>query len=209
MTRIAVLASGRGSNFEALAAAAQAGTLPAAFVLLATDQPEAGALAVAARFGIPSAVIAGRRARGRLDAECEERFLAACRAAGAEWICLAGFMRILGERFLGAYPDRVVNIHPSLLPAFPGLDAQAQAWAHGVRVSGCTVHLVDAGVDTGPIVLQRAVPVLPTDSAASLAARILVEEHRLYPEALRLLLAGGWQREGRRLLITANPEPAT
>jgi len=201
MTRIAVLASGRGSNFEALAAAAREGRLPVRLVLLLSDRQDAGALAIAARFGIPSAVIAPVKPRGRLDARSEERFLAACQGAGADWICLAGFMRILGPGFLAAYRDRVLNIHPSLLPAFPGLDAQGQAWAYGVRVSGCSVHLVDEGIDSGPIVLQCAVPVLAGDSAAALAARILVEEHRLYPAALARLLKEPWRREGRRLVF--------
>ncbi len=209
MTRIAVLASGRGSNFEALATAAAAGRLPARLVLLLSDREEAGALAIAGRLDIPHQVIRPPKARGRLDAASEARFLAACQAAGADWICLAGFMRILGPGFLAAYRDRVLNIHPSLLPAFPGLDAQGQAWAYGVRVSGCSVHLVDEGVDTGPLVMQRAVPVRAGDSAARLAARILVEEHRLYPEALARLLKEPWRREGRRLIFATDEEGET
>jgi phosphoribosylglycinamide formyltransferase-1 len=209
MTRIAVLASGRGSNFEALAAAAREGRLPAELVLLLSDSAQAGALAVAERFGIPSAVILPAKPRGRLDAASERRFLAACQDAGAEWICLAGFMRILGAAFLGAYRDRVLNIHPSLLPAFPGLDAQGQAWAYGVRVSGCSVHLVDEGIDTGPLVMQRAVPVLAGDDADRLAARILAEEHRLYAAALARLLTEPWRREGRRLVFTTETEGET
>lgn len=209
MTRIAVLASGRGSNFEALAAAAREGRLPAELVLLLSDSAQAGALAVAERFGIPSAVILPAKPRGRLDAASERRFLAACQDAGAEWICLAGFMRILGATFLGAYRERVLNIHPSLLPAFPGLDAQGQAWAYGVRVSGCSVHLVDEGVDTGPLVMQRAVPVLAGDDAQCLAARILAEEHRLYAAALARLLTHPWRREGRRLVFTTETEGET
>ena len=206
MTRIAVLASGRGSNFEALATAAGDGRLPARLVLLLSDRAEAGALAIAAKLGIPREVIRPLKARGRLDAASEARFLVACQAAGADWICLAGFMRILGPGFLGAFRDRVLNIHPSLLPAFPGLDAQGQAWAYGVRVSGCSVHLVDEGIDTGPLVMQRAVPVHAGDSAAQLAARILVEEHRLYPQALARLLTEPWRREGRRLIFATEEE---
>jgi phosphoribosylglycinamide formyltransferase-1 len=209
MTRIAVLASGRGSNFEALAAAAREGRLPAELVLLLSDSAQAGALAVAERFGIPSAVILPAKPRGRLDAASERRFLAACQDAGAEWVCLAGFMRILGATFLGAYRERVLNIHPSLLPAFPGLDAQGQAWAYGVRVSGCSVHLVDEGIDTGPLVMQRAVPVLAGDDADRLAARILAEEHRLYAAALGRLLTEPWRREGRRLVFTTETEGET
>lgn len=205
MARIAVFASGRGSNFRALAAAEQAGRFPGEIVLLITDQAKAGALGVAAEFGIAARVIEAKRPRGRLDVATEARCLEACREAGVEWICLAGFMRILGDTLLTAFADHVVNIHPSLLPAFPGLEAQAQAWEYGVRVSGCTVHLVDRGVDTGPIVLQRAVAVRPEDSAAELAARILEQEHRLYPEALALLLGGEWRREERRIRVLSPP----
>jgi phosphoribosylglycinamide formyltransferase-1 len=201
MTRLAVFASGRGSNFKALAVAAREGVFPGRIALLLCDQPDAGALAIAADHGIPARVIAGRRPAGRLGREVEIAYRDACRDAGVEWICLAGFMRVLGATLLAAYPDRIVNIHPSLLPAFPGLDAQRQAWDYGVRVSGCTVHLVDGGVDTGPIVLQRAVPVLPADAPADLAARILAEEHTIYAEALRLLLTRSWQRRGRRIIF--------
>jgi phosphoribosylglycinamide formyltransferase 1 len=131
----------------------------------------------------------------------EEKVVAALREAGAEWICLAGYMRRLSPQLVAAFPRRILNIHPSLLPAFPGLDAQAQALAHGVKVSGCTVHLVDDGLDSGPIVLQRAVPVLDGDTSESLAARILEQEHRAYPEALRRLLTEPWSLEGRRLVF--------
>ncbi|MCB1163517.1 phosphoribosylglycinamide formyltransferase [bacterium] len=206
MTRIAVFASGRGSNFEALAAAAREGRVPARIALLLSDREDAGALDVAARFGIEAVALKPAGRRGALDADWEAACLAACRRAGAEWICLAGFMRILGPALLDAYRDRVMNIHPSLLPSFPGLDAQRQAWEHGVRVSGCTVHLVDAGVDTGPIVAQRAVSAEGVGSADALAARILEAEHTLYAEALERLLAGGWRRDGRRLVFTPSPE---
>ncbi len=200
MTRIAVFASGRGSNFRALAEAERAGAFPGRIVLLLCDRPDAGALAIAEEFGIPSRVIEPDRRSARLSPNTEESYVAACREAGVEWICLAGFMRILGSVLLGAYIDRVLNIHPSLLPSFPGLDAQRQAWDHGVRVSGCTVHFVDDGVDTGPIVLQTAVPALPEDGPDELAARILEQEHLLYPAALRLVLAEGWERDGRRII---------
>ena len=121
------------------------------------------------------------------------------RGAGVDWVCLAGYMRLLSPEFVAAWPRRILNIHPSLLPAFPGLDAQEQALAHGVKVSGCTVHLVDAGLDSGPIVVQRTVPVLDGDTPATLAARILEQEHQAYPEALRRLLTEPWDVEGRRL----------
>jgi len=207
MTRIAVLASGRGSNFRALAKAGRAGSFPGEIALLISDKADAGALEIAAEFGIEGLVVQPMRPRGRLDADTERRLTDACRERDIEWICLAGFMRILGDTFLGAYEDRVVNIHPSLLPSFPGLDAQTQAWDYGVRVSGCTVHLVDRGVDTGPIVLQSAVPVMNEDGAEDLAARILEQEHRLYPEALALLLGGVWRRDGRRIVVNPTAFP--
>jgi phosphoribosylglycinamide formyltransferase-1 len=128
---------------------------------------------------------------------------AALAAAGVDWICLAGYMRLLSPAFVADFPRRILNVHPSLLPAFPGTDAQAQALAHGVKISGCTVHLVDEGLDSGPIVVQRTVPVLDGDSAESLAARILEQEHQAYPEALRRLLGEPWEIEGRRLLFRA------
>ena len=130
--------------------------------------------------------------------------LAALRGAGVEWICLAGYMRLLSPGFIAAFPHRIVNIHPSLLPAFPGLDAQRQALAHGVKVSGCTVHLVDEGLDSGPIVVQRTVPVRDGDTPSTLAARILEQEHLAYPEALRRLLTEPWRVEGRRLRFSRN-----
>ena len=134
--------------------------------------------------------------------EHEASVIAALEEAGAEWICLAGYMRLLSEGFIARFPQRILNIHPALLPSFPGLEAQRQAWAYGVKVSGCTVHLVDAGCDTGPIVLQRAVPVLDDDTAESLAARILEQEHIAYPTALRLLLTRPWHVDGRRVVFT-------
>ena len=201
MSRIAVLASGRGSNFRALAEAERAGVFPGRIVLLLCDREDAGAFEIAAQFGIPAGHIREDRRRARLSPETEALYLEACRAAGVEWICLAGFMRILGETLLDAYADRVLNIHPSLLPSFPGLYAQRQALEHGASVSGCTVHLVDGGVDTGPIVLQSAVPVLPGDGPEELATRILEQEHLLYPEALRRLLTESWRRDGRRLVF--------
>jgi phosphoribosylglycinamide formyltransferase-1 len=174
------------------------GEVPAEIALVASDRPEAPGLARAIELGLPvAAVPAG--ADGREGQE--RRLLAELAAARVDWVCLAGYMRVLSPAFLAAYPDRIVNIHPSLLPAFPGRGAQRQALAHGVKVSGCTVHLVDAGVDSGPIVVQRAVPVEDGDTPESLAARILEEEHRAYPQALRQLLAEPWRLDGRRLLF--------
>ncbi len=201
MTRIAVFASGTGSNFRALAEAGKAEAYPGEIVLLLCDRPDAGALAIAAEYGIEAQVIEPAKKRGRLDEASENRYLATCRERGIEWICLAGFMRILGDPLLQGYPDRVLNIHPSLLPSFPGLDAQSQAWEYGVGVSGCTVHFVDRGVDTGPIVMQSAVIRELDDSAADLAARILVQEHRIYAAALSGLLGGDWHRRGRRIIF--------
>jgi len=185
VVRIGVLASGRGSNFAALASASADGSLGARVVCLITDNPDAGALALARDYGIPSVVLTAAPRRARLDAASEEQIVAALRAHRVDLVCLAGFMRILGAGILAAYPRAILNIHPSLLPSFPGLDAQRQALEHGVRISGCTVHLVDAGIDTGAILAQTAVPVHPDDTPATLTARILDAEHRLYPRAVR------------------------
>ncbi len=197
--RLAVLASGRGSNLEAIMAAEEAGWLGLEIALVLSDQPEARALDLARGRNVPVAVVeycreAGREAFG-------DALLGACRDHRVTSVALAGFMRILPENFLDEYPDRVFNIHPSLLPAFPGLRAQAQALEYGVKVSGCTVHLVDAGVDTGPVVMQASVPVYPGDDEAALAARILRSEHRLYPRALALFARGRLRRDGRRVRV--------
>ena len=198
-TPLAVLLSGRGSNFLALHAAIERGELPARIVLVISNVEDAAGLVKARELGLPAATIPHQGERDRRSHE--EKVIAALRQAGTEWICLAGYMRRLSPGFVAAFPRRILNIHPSLLPAFPGLDAQAQAIAHGVKVSGCTVHLVDEGLDSGPIVVQRAVPVLDGDTAESLAARILEQEHRAYPEALRRLLTEPWRIEGRRLIF--------
>jgi phosphoribosylglycinamide formyltransferase 1 len=198
MTRLGVLLSGRGSNFLALQAAIERGELPARIALVVTNVADAPGLVRARELGIPAEAIPHQ---GQPRAEHEEKVLTALRRADVEWVCLAGYMRLLSPAFLAAYPRRVVNIHPSLLPAFPGVDAQAQALAHGVKVTGCTVHLVDEGLDSGPIVVQRTVPVLDGDTPRTLAARILEQEHLAYPEALCRLLAGPWRIEGRRLFF--------
>ncbi len=201
--RIAVLLSGRGSNFEALAEACARGEVPAEVVLVVSNKPDASGLVRAQERGIAARVIPGK---GLTREEHELHLIAAIREAEAEWVCLAGYMRLLTPAFIGAFPQRIVNIHPALLPAFPGVDAQHQAWEYGVKVSGCTVHLVDAGCDTGPIVVQRTVPVLDGDSADDLAARILEQEHVAYAAALRLLLTREWRVEGRRVVLV--PEHA-
>ena len=197
--RVGVLLSGRGSNFLALHAAIERGELPARIAVVVSDVPEAPGIARAAELGLPTARLPRRDFADRTAHETA--ILAALAEHGVEWVCLAGFMRLLSPGFLRAYPQRVLNMHPSLLPAFPGLHPQQQALAHGVKVSGCTVHFVDEGVDSGPIVAQRAVPVLDGDDEAALAARILAEEHRAYPEALRRLLTEPWRVEERRVVF--------
>jgi len=208
-TPIAVLISGRGSNFEALYRATQDGLLPAEIVLVLSNVPSAAGIEHARSLGLPTAVVPSRGAGSR--AAHEARVLDEIEQVGADWICLAGYMRLLSPEFVGAFPNRILNIHPSLLPSFPGLHVQQAALDHGVRVSGCTVHLVDAGLDSGPIVAQRAVPVRSSDDAESLGARILREEHNLYAEALRRLLLEEWRIEGRRVVFgsTAQLGPST
>lgn len=198
MTRIGVLLSGRGSNFLALHAAIERGEIPARIALVLSNIADAPGLAKARELELPAEAIPHQ---GQPRTVQEEKVLDALRQAEVEWVCLAGYMRLLSPAFVSAFPRRVVNIHPSLLPAFPGLDAQEQALAHGVKVSGCTVHLVDEGLDSGPIVVQRTVPVLDGDTPRTLAARILEQEHLAYPEALRRLLTEPWRLEGRRLIL--------
>ncbi|MFP4200098.1 MAG: phosphoribosylglycinamide formyltransferase [Clostridia bacterium] len=200
--RLAVFASGRGSNLESILAAAEAGRLGMDVALVVSDNPRARALSLARRAGIEAQVVEYDRQKGR-DAfgRC---LLELCRDREITVVALAGFMRILPQSFLDGFPDRVFNIHPALLPSFPGLHAQAQALEYGVRVSGCTVHLVDSGVDTGPIVLQAAVPVYEDDDEDSLSARILRREHLLYPRALALFSRDRLRVEGRRVRITSD-----
>ena len=199
--RLAVLLSGRGSNFEALADACDSGALPARIVLVLSDRTDAAGLEKARARGLAAAA-EERGAETR--AAHEARLAARIEASGADLVCLAGFMRVLSPAFVARFERRIVNVHPSLLPAFPGLEAQRQAVEHGVKVAGATVHLVDAGTDTGPIAGQEAVSVRPGDDAERLAARILEAEHRVYPTTLAALLAGGWTVEGRRLRF---PDP--
>jgi phosphoribosylglycinamide formyltransferase 1 len=197
--RIGVLASGRGSNFQALVAAARAGRMPADVVVLISDRAEAGAVALARAEGIEAVVVPPGEHPGR---EAHDKAVTdALEARRVGLVCLAGYMRILGAGFVEHFRGRLLNIHPALLPAFPGLHAQRQALQHGVRVAGATVHFVDEGTDTGPIVLQAAVPVERGDTEDTLAARILVEEHRIYPEAVRLFAEGRLEIDGRRVRI--------
>ena len=196
--RVAVLLSGRGSNFVALADACGRGEVPAEIVVVVSNTVDAPGLERARERGIAAVAIQGK---GLPREEHEAKVIAALEGGKAEWVCLAGYMRLLSEGFIARFPHRILNIHPALLPSFPGLEAQHQAWEYGVKVSGCTVHLVDAGCDTGPIVLQRSVPVLDEDTAETLAQRILEQEHIAYPTALRLLLTRPWHVDGRRVVF--------
>jgi phosphoribosylglycinamide formyltransferase-1 len=194
-TLVAILLSGRGSNFVALHEAMVRGDVPARIALVVSNVGDAPGLGRARDLGLPTEAIPHAAFASR--AEHEARLVAALDESGAEWICLAGYMRLLSNEFVRRFRNRILNIHPSLLPSFPGLHPQRQALEAGVKLSGCTVHLVDEGLDSGPIVVQRAVPVLDGDDERSLAERILVEEHRAYPEALRRLLTEPWKVEGR------------
>lgn len=199
MLRCAVLASGRGSDFQAICDAVAAGTCPVELVRLITDNPAAPAIGRAERAGVPVTVVDWASFPGR--AAYETALREAMEASGAELFVLAGYMRLLSPETVRAFPNRMINIHPALLPAFPGLRAPAQAVEHGVRFSGCTVHFVNEEMDAGPIILQACVPVLEDDNAETLAARILTEEHRILPEALRLYAEGRLERDGRRVRV--------
>ncbi len=196
--QLGVLISGRGSNLQSLIDAVRQGELDATIAVVISNDAEAGGLDRARSAGIPTKVIdhRGWPSRDHYDRALVE----ALRGHGVELVCLAGFMRRVGRSFVDAFPNAILNIHPALLPSFPGVDAARQAVEHGVKVSGVTVHLVTEDLDAGPIVLQRAVEVLDGDTPESLAARILVEEHRAYPEAVRIVLEGRWTLSGRRLI---------
>jgi phosphoribosylglycinamide formyltransferase-1 len=199
LKQIGILISGRGSNMVALAEAVSAGRIPDAKVsVVISDQGSAAGLVRAREMGLETLIIE-RRGRGRVQHDCE--LAEALRAHEVELVCLAGYMRLLSPEFIAAFRGRILNIHPSLLPSFPGLDAQAQAIAHGVRFSGCTVHFVDETLDGGPVVAQAVVPVLDDDTPETLAARILTEEHRLYPEAVALVLSGNYELADRRVKV--------
>ncbi|WP_270938041.1 phosphoribosylglycinamide formyltransferase [Falsiroseomonas oryzae] len=200
--RTAILISGRGSNMAALLAAAADPAYPAEIALVLSNREDAAGLELARSHGIPTAVVESR-VFGRDRAAFERAMEAELHGHGVRLVALAGFMRVLTEGFVARWQDRLVNIHPSLLPAFPGLDTHARALAAGVRLHGCTVHLVRPGVDDGPILAQAAVPVLPDDTEATLAARVLAQEHRLYPAALAWLAAGRVRVEGAVARIAA------
>ena len=198
MNRLGILISGRGSNFEAIAGAIQSGDLAAEIAVVISNRPEARGLEIARQRGVNAVCLPSKG----LDREISDRMLIEeLEKNGVELVCLAGFMRLLSASFIRRFPSRILNIHPSLLPAFPGLDAQHQALAHGVKITGCTVHFVDEELDAGPILIQTAVPVLDDDSVDTLSARILDQEHRIYPEAIRRVLSGAYRISGRRVLF--------
>lgn len=197
--KIAVLASGSGSNLQAIIDEIKSGFLPVELALVLSDKPQAYALQRAKAAGVPTKVLLPADFASREDYDAE--LVRLLKASGAEAVALAGYMRLVTPVFLQAFPHRVLNIHPALLPSFPGLHGQRQAFEYGVKVAGCTVHFVDEGMDSGPIILQAPVPVLEDDDADSLAARILEQEHIIYPLALRLLAEGKLLIEGRRVRI--------
>lgn len=202
MRRLGILLSGRGSNFMAIADNIAAGRLDAEIAVVISNRAEAPGLAAAQARGLPAVAIPSKG----LDRESYDRLLLEeLRARQVDLVCLAGYMRLLSPMFVRAFPMRILNIHPSLLPAFPGLDAQHQALMHGVRYSGCTVHFVDENLDAGPILLQAVVPVFDDDTVESLSARILKEEHRIYSEAICIVLEGRYRIEGRRVLLAQAP----
>jgi len=195
--RLGILISGRGSNFQAIADHIDAGKLDAEIAIVISNRGDAPGLDIARSRGIPAVCIPSKG----LDREVYDRQLVEelCRHQ-VDLVCLAGFMRLLSATFIRAFANRILNIHPSLLPAFPGLDAQHQAFDHGVKIAGCTVHFVDEDLDAGPIVLQATVPVYDDDTVERLSARILEQEHRIYSEAIGIVLSGGWTIEGRRVI---------
>ncbi len=197
MKRLGILLSGRGSNFEAIADNVASRRLDAEIAAVISNRPDAPGLEHARQRGLPAISMPSK---GIAREDYDRRVVDELKRREVDLVCLAGFMRLLSAEFCRAFPMRILNIHPSLLPAFPGLDAQKQALEHGVKISGCTVHFVDELLDAGPIVLQAAVPVLDQDTVESLSARILTEEHRIYSQAIRVVLSGNWRIEGRRVV---------
>jgi phosphoribosylglycinamide formyltransferase-1 len=200
--RIAVLLSGRGSNFEALAENISSGKIPGAEIaIVISNKPDAQGLERAKSRGILTRMIPSKG----LEREAYDRLVVATlQEQQVELICLAGYMRLLSAYFVAAFPQRIINIHPSLLPSFPGLESQKQALEYGVKFAGCTVHFVDENLDAGPIILQSAVPVLDSDNEQTLSERILREEHRIYSQAVEIVLEGKYKIEGRRVILTGN-----
>ncbi len=199
--KIGVLVSGRGSNLQAIIDNIEKGSLPAAIAVVISDQADAYALERARKHNIPGVQVSPKGYKGRRD-DYDALLVKELQAHGAELVCLAGFMRIITPTLLKAFPDRVMNIHPALLPSFPGLHVQKAAIEHGVKFSGCTVHFVDGGMDTGPIIIQAVVPVLDSDTEESLSARILKQEHRIYSKAIQLYAEGRLKVDGRRVLVS-------
>ena len=200
MKRVGVLISGRGSNMVALLEGMRAGEIPGEAVLVVSNKADAPGLDKARSFGVETAVVPQRKGLARRDHD--EQVVALLEKAGVDHVCLAGYMRILSSWFIERFPQRIINIHPALLPSFPGLHAQRQALEQGARISGCTVHFVDGQVDHGPTIVQAAVPVLPGDDEDALAARILEQEHRIYPLALKWLCEDRLRVEGSRVTVT-------
>jgi phosphoribosylglycinamide formyltransferase 1 len=200
MKNLGILLSGRGSNFEAIAKNIAAGRIPdARIAIVISNRADAGGIEIAHRLGLTAVIIPSR---GRPREDHDRELMAALQQHKVDLICLAGYMRLLSPWFVRQFPQRILNIHPSLLPAFPGLEAQEQAFAYGAKVSGCTVHFVDEELDHGPIIVQTAVAVLATDNEHTLSARILEEEHIAYSEAIRIVLEGRFEIVGRRLVRT-------
>ena len=199
LPRLGILISGTGSNMKSIVAACEAGEVPAEVAIVISNRADAPGIAWASVHGLETAVLSHR---DFADRELHDRAVVErlCEAE-VEWVCLAGYMRLLSAVLVDAFPNRILNIHPALLPSFPGLHGQQQAWEHGVKVSGCTVHLVDLELDHGPIVVQRTVSVLEGDDMGRLSARILEQEHLAYPEALLVLLTRPWRIEGRRVVL--------
>jgi phosphoribosylglycinamide formyltransferase-1 len=203
--RLGILLSGRGSNFIAIADNVAAGRIPAEIAVVISNRPNAPGLEEAERRGLDARMIPSKG----LEREPYDRLVVeTLREKRVDVVCLAGFMRLLSPYFVSQFPQRILNIHPALLPAFPGLDVQRQALEYGVKLTGCTVHFVDENLDAGPILVQAAVPVLDDDTVETLAARILKEEHRIYSEAINIVLSGCWKIEGRRVVRTAQPATA-
>ena len=202
MRRLGILLSGRGSNFEAIAGSIVEGRLEAEIAIVISNRADARGLETARERGLRTLCLPSKG----IDRETYDRsLLAELKNARVELVCLAGYMKLLSPGFIRAYEGRIVNIHPSLLPAFPGLDAQKQALEHGVKITGCTVHFVDENLDAGPIIVQAPVPVLDDDTVESLSARILAEEHRIYTEALQIVLSGNYRIDDRRVLRVSLP----
>src|SRR5215475_5464983 len=198
MKNLAILLSGRGSNFEAIARNVASGTIPnARIAIVVSNKPDAGRIETAKRLGLATQVIPSK---GMAREDHDRAVVATLQQHKIDLVCLAGYMRLLSPWFVQQFPRRILNIHPSLLPAFPGLEAQEQAFAYGVKVAGCTVHFVDEELDHGPIIVQKAVPVLDSDDERSLAERILEQEHIAYTEAINLVLAGNFEVVGRRVV---------